>query len=189
MAMTSILPIVAMLQGSAQSGEPVPPPPPANWQELMGDEDLTPDQQSIDGRRRPGEGKTLPDRLTQDNPGALRAPPPEAFPTDQIPVPDRWRIMTSLCPKPEDAAATYHIFANLSHVCHSKADPYHQNIWKGDIPLPAGKRPGFLKEDDWFMTLSAISDTVLEPRTFPIPVGVQTTERPGSIDEIGRAHV
>ena len=40
--------------------------------------------------------------------------------------------------------------------------------------------------DDWFFTVSAVSDTVLEPRTFPIPVGVQTTERPQSLDVFGK---
>ena len=31
-----------------------------------------------------------------------------------------------------------------------------------------------------------MSDTVFEPRTFPIPVGVQTAERPGSLDVFGK---
>src|SRR6185312_5237694 len=39
---------------------------------------------------------------------------------------------------------------------------------------------------DWFFTLNAVSDTVVEPRTFPIPVGVQTTERPQSLDVFGK---
>ncbi|MCB2072710.1 MAG: hypothetical protein H6917_07510 [Novosphingobium sp.] len=140
----------------------------------------------IEGRRRPGYNEELPGQLAQDNPGALRAPVPEAFPTDEIPLPDRWRIMTTLCPAKDAAAATYHIFPNLQHVCHSKLDPFHQNVLKGDLPIPADKRPGFLKGDDWFFSASVISDTVLEPRTFPIPVGVQTTERPHSIDVFGK---
>ncbi|MCB2059524.1 MAG: hypothetical protein KDE21_03385 [Novosphingobium sp.] len=140
----------------------------------------------IEGRRRPGYNERLPEPLSQDNPGAVRAPVPEAFPTDEIPLPDRWRIMTTLCPARDAAQATYHIFPNLQHVCHSKLDPYHQNVLKGDLPIPADKRPGFLKGDDWFFSASVISDTVLEPRTFPIPVGVQTTERPHSIDVFGK---
>ena len=32
---------------------------------------------------------------------------------------------------------------------------------------------------DWFFVVSAVSDTVIEPRTFPIPVGVQTTAAAG----------
>src|SRR3546814_15129006 len=43
-----------------------------------------------------------------------------------------------------------------------------------------------IRGDDWFFVANAVSDTVLEPRTFPIPVGVQTTERPGSLDVFGK---
>jgi hypothetical protein len=43
-----------------------------------------------------------------------------------------------------------------------------------------------IKGDDWFFVANAVSDTVFEPRTFPIPVGVQTTERPGSLDVFGK---
>lgn len=145
------------------------------------------DAEVLDGRRRPGRQEQLPDRLTQDNPGAVRAPPPEAFEgADGIPLPDRWRIMTSLCPAKDAREATYGLFPNLAHVCHSKLDPYHQNVLKGDKALPRNGRPGFLKGDDWFFVGSVVSDTVLEPRTFPIPVGVQTTERPGSLDVFGK---
>ena len=54
---------------------------------------LTADDALIEGRRRPGVQKRLPDPIVQNNPGAVSAPPPEAFPTDEFPVPDRWRIM------------------------------------------------------------------------------------------------
>ncbi len=54
------------------------------------------DNESIDGRRRPGFTGELPDRIDQTNEGAFRAPPPEAFPMDQLPVPDRWRLIESL---------------------------------------------------------------------------------------------
>lgn len=75
-------------------------------------------------------------------------------------VPDRWRIVESLG-----------IETNLW-------DPYNgQNPLKGDRPV-WGK--------DWFYSLIAISDTFIEPRRFPIPVGVATTTRPGSLDTIGR---
>jgi hypothetical protein len=125
--------------------------------------------------------------VSQDNPGALRAPPPEAFPTDQIPVPDRWRLIES-----------------LGLVRERWFDPYNQNTYKGDRPLclptdaeqarrraaglPPCRTPRFLGLDqpDWFLAVNAVSDTVVEPRTFPIPVGVQTTQRPGSNDVFGR---
>ena len=126
--------------------------------------------QTIEGRRRPGYEKPLPDAVVQTNVDAVRAPPPEAFPADQIPVPDRWRLMET-----------------LGLVKESWFDPYHQNTLKGDRPIDRAKVPWLpIKGDDWFFSLSAVSDTVLEPRTFPLPVGVQTTERPGSLDVFGK---
>src|SRR3546814_1729531 len=69
----------------------------------------------------------------------------------------------------------------------------HQNTLKGDRPIDRAKVPWLpITGDDWFFVVNAISDSVFEPRTFPIPVGVQTTARPGSLDvfgKIGRAHV
>ncbi|MGX7926828.1 hypothetical protein ACWPMX_09700 [Tsuneonella sp. HG094] len=126
------------------------------------------DNQSIEGRRRPGYEDPLPNRQSQDNPGAVRAPPPEAFPTDQIPIPDRWRLIEA-----------------LGVVKERWFDPYNQNTLKGDRPLDPDKWP-LITGHDWFFTASLISDTVIEPRTFPIPVGVQTTERPGSLDIFGK---
>jgi hypothetical protein len=140
----------------------------------------------LPGRRRPGYQAPLPERAVQNNQGAVRAPPPEAFPADQLPLPDRWRILTSLCPKKDGDQSLFSLFHAMRDVCHSPLDPYHQNRLKGDIPLAEGKRPGFLKGDDWFLNLGLVSDTVLEPRTFPIPVGVQTTARPQSLDVFGR---
>jgi hypothetical protein len=154
----------------------------------------------IDGRIRPGYNPDLPDPARQVNPGAVRAPPPSAFPTDQVPVRDRWRLIE-----------------NLGLVVEDPLDPYHQNTYKGDRPIctnsdednerrrtlreaaaaagtpaPYGsavcRTPRFLglEGNDWFFIVNAISDTVVEPRTFPIPVGVQTTQRPGSLDVFGR---
>jgi hypothetical protein len=45
-------------------------------------------------------------------------PPPEAFPADQIPLPDRWRIIETL------GIARERWF-----------DPYNQNTYKGDRPI------------------------------------------------------
>lgn len=148
---------------------------------------LDADDALIDGRRRPGVQKSLPDLVTQNNPGAVSAPPPEAFPTDEFPVPDRWRIMQSLCPAKGGDQAIYTLFGALRNNCHSTLNPYNQNVLKGDKPIPADKKPGFLKGDDWFFVVNAISDTVIEPRSFPIPVGVQTTDRPNSLDVFGRS--
>ncbi|WP_246021560.1 hypothetical protein [Alteraurantiacibacter aquimixticola] len=153
----------------------------------------------IEGRTRPGYVAPLPDAVTQDNPGAVRAPPPQAFPVDQVPIPDRWRLIQ-----------------NLGLVIEDPLDPYNQNTYKGDRPIctnsdedrerrarareeaeaagveaPYGSARCFtprflgLEGNDWFFIVNAISDTVLEPRTFPIPVGVQTTEDPDRLDVFG----
>ena len=89
---------------------------------------------------------------------------------DQLPVPDRWRLIES-----------------LGVVKERWFDPYHQNTYKGDRAIDRNKVPWLpIKGDDWFIVANAVSDTVFEPRTFPIPVGVQTTERPGSLDVFGK---
>ena len=166
MGVAAFLPLFAL----AQPGEPVPPPPPDNWEEILNAPEVGADDQSIEGRRRPGYEAPLPEAVTQDNPGAVRAPPPEAFPVDQVPIPDRWRLIES-----------------LGVVKERWFDPYGQNTLKGDRPINRGKVKWLpIKGDDWFFVANAVSDTVIEPRTFPIPVGVQTTERPGSIDVFGK---
>ena len=149
--------------------ELIPPPPPVDWQEVIKDDPVT---QIIEGRRRPGYRPDLPDALSQDNVGALRPPPPQAFPgmEDQLPVPDRWRLIET-----------------LGVVKERWFDPYHQNTYKGDRAINPDKVKWLpIKGDDWFFVANAVSDTVFEPRTFPIPVGVQTTERPGSLDVFGK---
>ncbi|ANI79567.1 hypothetical protein [Sphingobium sp. EP60837] len=165
MGLAAFLPLFAL----AQPGEPVPPPPPDNWEEILNAPEVGADEQSIEGRRRPGYEAPLPEAVTQDNKGALRAPPPEAFPVDQVPIPDRWRLIES-----------------LGVVKERWFDPYNQNTLKGDRPIDREKVKWLpIKGDDWFFVVNAVNDTVIEPRTFPIPVGVQTTERPGSIDVFG----
>jgi len=149
--------------------ELIPPPPPVDWQAMVKDDLVT---DIIEGRRRPGYRPDLPDALSQDNVGALRPPPPQAFPgmEDQLPVPDRWRLIET-----------------LGVVKERWFDPYHQNTYKGDRAINPDKVKWLpIKGDDWFFVANAVSDTVFEPRTFPIPVGVQTTERPGSLDVFGK---
>ncbi|MFN3864309.1 MAG: hypothetical protein ACK4RT_08530 [Erythrobacter sp.] len=123
----------------------------------------------IEGRERPGYNAPLPERIEQNNEGAVRAPPPEAFPKDQLPIPDRWRLIES-----------------LGLVKENLFDPYNQNTYKGDRPINRAKVPWLpITGDDWFFVANLISDTVYEPRTFPIPVGVQTTEDPDRNDVFG----
>lgn len=137
--------------------EAEPPAPPAV------------DNESIDGRRRPDFRGALPDKIDQTNEGAFRAPPPEAFPIDQLPIPDRWRLIES-----------------LGLVTEKWWDPYNQNTLKGDRPIDRKKVPWLpINGDDWFFVANVISDTVVEPRTFPIPVGVQTTEDSDRLDVFG----
>lgn len=78
---------------------------------------------------------------------------------DIVPVPDRWRILEGLGIK----GKWY--------------DPYNNNVLKGDKPV-YGK--------DGFVLLNVISDTVYEPRAFPVPVGFATTSRPGTNDLFGK---
>jgi len=181
--MTVAAALLALMASTAQTPEPAPEP-----QEDYSRPAPTPSQEElIDDRRRPGIPQNeLPDAVNQVNPGAIRQPPPEAFPAEHVAIPDRWRLAES-----------------LGLVRPRWYDPYNQNLLKGDIPIcdPADEseaRQGSLgcrahrmlglHEADWFLAVSAISDTVVEPRTFPIPVGVQTTRAPGSNDVFGRNH-
>ena len=162
---------------------------------------ITPDNALLEGRRRPGFQKDLPDRIEQMNIGAVRAPPPEAFYGKEgedypdgveriginVAVPDRWRITASLCPQGGDRSI-FVLYPALKAVCHSTLDPFHHNVLKGDKPISDKDRPSFLKGHDWFFIVNAISDTIIEPRSFPIPVGNQTTARPDSNDTFGNPH-
>ncbi len=190
--------LAVLASQSATSPPDGPTPPPMATPGGVPDQGPAADDALIDGRRRPGHRKTLPDKLTQDNIGAVRAPPPEAFPTDEFPIPDRYRLLKTLCPEGG-------LYANVANACHSTRDPYHQNVLKGDRPLclptaeeqarrkeegiPPCATPAFLglRHEDWFLSLTGISDSVFEPRSFPTPQGVQTTDRPGALDVFGRA--
>ncbi len=105
-------------------------------------------------RRRPGHPVERRVEDPDPNPGNI-----EPAPVDQVgefvPLPDRWRIMQTLGFK------------------YPWYDPYNQNVWKGDIPIH-GK--------DWFLSLVGISDTIIEPRSIPTPVGLTSTQNPGSND-------
>ncbi len=179
-----ILSFLPMLAAAAPQATP-----PSEPVILTEDGALDADEALIDGRRRPGKQRGLPEPIRQENIGAVRAPPPEAFPGDpDFPIPDRWRLAETL---------------GVAHK-HRFLDPYNQNPLKGDIPLCIAtpeeqerrtkeglkkcRTPKFLHGEGWFLSLSATSDTVLEPRSFPTPVGVQTTQNAGSNDIFGRAN-
>jgi hypothetical protein len=191
---------------SAQVGGPQPSgnastQAPVNTRADLPGGETAADDALIEGRRRPGFQKELPDRIEQMNIGAVRAPPPEAYygkegelypdnverATLDVAVPDRWRITSTLCPKGGDQSI-YALYPNIRAMCRPITDPYHHNWLKGDEPIPQKYKPGFLKGNDWFFIVNAISDTIIEPRSFPIPVGNQTTENPNEIDTFGRSH-
>jgi hypothetical protein len=171
--MTPLLPALLLLHAAPpeEATPPVAPPgeqaAPQDWEQ-----DVPPvDPQIIEGRERPGYTAPLPEKIEQNNEGAVRAPPPQAFPAEQVPIPDRWRLIQS-----------------LGLVKENLLDPYNQNTLKGDRPIDRAKVPWLpIKGDDWFFVANLISDTVYEPRSFPIPVGVQTTEDPDRNDVFGNA--
>ena len=103
-------------------------------------------------------GPSEPLRYVPPVPDSKQVPPPmPALQRETLPVPDRWRIMRSL---------------GFSFPWY---DPYNPNVLKGDLPI----------ERDWFVNLGAISDTLVEARRLPTPVGPQATQRPGSLDVFG----
>lgn len=108
-------------------------------------------------RRRPGHPPEPLPMFVEQNPGAVN-PAPVDQAGSFVPVPDRWRIMESL------------------GVNTPWYDPYNQNVLKGDKPVFG---------EDWFFAFTGISDTLLEPRGIPTPVGPQSSPSPGSNDVLG----
>ena len=99
-------------------------------------------------QRRPGSTPKPEEPAPYVDPLSVPAPPPTAFPGDFLAIPDRWRIVESI------------------GVNEKWWDPYNQNTLKGDRPIWG--------TNDIFMALSLISDTVIEPRSTPVPVSLQT---------------
>jgi hypothetical protein len=89
------------------------------------------------------------------------APLEESADADFQVVTDRWRIV----PPP------YEI-----NVKGSLWDPYNQNVLKGDYPIYS---------DDVFLTITGVSDSLIEFRTLPTPSGV-SSNRPGSEKFFGK---
>jgi hypothetical protein len=78
---------------------------------------------------------------------------------DAIAIPDRWRLVEALGVKNENVI-----------------DPYNQNTLKADRPI-FGR--------DWFLNVLLISDSLVELRSIPTPVGGQFENGPGEIDQFG----
>ena len=95
-----------------------------------------------------------------------QVPPPLPLePRASLPVPDRWRIMDGLGFK------------------FPWYDPYNHNVLKGDKPFEPFAKWG----PDWFLALSGVSDSLLEARRLPTPVGAQSSARAGANDVFGQA--
>jgi len=73
---------------------------------------------------------------------------------ESVPIADRWRIVEALGYK------------------NQIIDPYNRNPLKADRPM--------FGTEDWFFSLSVISDTFTEVRDVPTPVGSIASARPGS---------
>ncbi len=104
-------------------------------------------------------------RVGQDVQDALPAEPvfPAPVPIgsndDSIAIPDRWRLVEALDVRNENLL-----------------DPYNQNTLKADRPI-FGR--------DWFLNVLLVSDSLVEARRIPTPVGTQLNEAPGKIDQFG----
>lgn len=106
--------------------------------------------------RLPGKTRAVYDPESCD-PNRVSLPPLLQDMPLQV-VPDRWRIVDS-----------------LPDYNHSLWNPYERNILKGDKPV----------HGEWFVALSAISDSVIEWRNIPTPVAPQSSASPGDIDLFG----
>ncbi|HTY69563.1 MAG TPA: hypothetical protein VMH36_23100 [Alphaproteobacteria bacterium] len=122
--------------------------------------DDNPQQAQDTDRRIPGQAPSTQRPEPVTNPDAV-APPTAATPGQLLPIPDRWRLLDAL------GATKENIF-----------DPYNNNVLKGDKPV--------FGTTDWFVNISAISDTLYEPARVPSPVSNQAVARPGSNSTFGR---
>jgi hypothetical protein len=93
---------------------------------------------------------------------ATPVPADRLHPEDYVDFSNRWGIL-----QPRD----YEII----EPSRGRLDPYNQNVLKGDFPI---------RGNDLFLSLSGISDTILQGRTVPVPAGI-STDRPGSKDFFG----
>jgi hypothetical protein len=134
---------------------------------------VTPENVVIEGRRRPGLQKELPERIEQMNTVRVRAAAARAFygkegedyptassaPVLNVSVPDRWRITSSLCPKGGDRSI-FTLYPNLRGGLRPADQPLQGPTGsRATCRSPLTSGPGFLKGSDWFFIVNAISDT------------------------------
>lgn len=110
-------------------------------------------------RQRAGDLRNKPVEQTSPtiDPTAI-APPTVDQVRESISIPDRWRLIET-----------------LGIAKDNWLDPYNYNTLKADQPI----------HDDWFLNLSVVSDTVVEARRIPTPVGPQTSKRSSSLNVFG----
>jgi hypothetical protein len=103
-------------------------------------------------------------------PSPIRHPSPIETSPDFVPIPDRWRI----------GLPHWNRYGRpVKDVPFTPGrwwDPYNQNVLKGDYPIFG---------QDIFLSLSAISDSLLELRRIPLPSNVSAA-RPGSDEFFGK---
>lgn len=131
-------------------------------QETSSSENQSDEEQKDEIKLQRPQGKPLKYELPPIDPDKV-APPTAEVRRESVPVPDRWRIMEGLGIK------------------QNNWDPYNQNVLKGDKPFEPFKKWG----EDWFLNLAAISDTLIEARQLPTPVGAQSSGGPGALDIFG----
>src|SRR3546814_20056829 len=88
---------------------------------------------------------------------------------DQLPIPDRWRLIEK-----------------LGVVKERWFDPYNQKTYKGDRPIDPSKVKSLpIKGDDWFIVANAVFETVLETLNITNHVCFTNTKRPGNLHAYG----
>jgi hypothetical protein len=151
---------------AADAAAPLPPPAalPA----------CPPERSATPPRPRPGRE---PEPFVPAACDPSRLPPPTGLSAAGLieGLPDRWRIVDTLG-YPQDLW-----------------NPYAGNNWlKADRPIPPRYRErGPLRRleghdgSDWFLNLTGIADSVVEPRRLPTPRAGPVTDAAGDLDQIG----
>jgi hypothetical protein len=129
----------------------------------------------------PEEERHRPGRAAQTSP-SVPIDPTAVIPTQ---LQDLYGCVPELAGQPDTSPCTppvsdrWRLAGQLGLVHPRLSDPYNQNVLKGDIPI-FGTR-------DWFFVGGLVSDTDLEPRSFPVPTGTATSNRAGENDPFGRS--
>lgn len=145
-----------------QSGnQPVSPDVPANSQGTQQPVEPVVPLYTLPGRRGSSGTEATDGQVTREqrqrNPASLIPRPSLADYPDSVPIPDRWGIVDDLGYK------------------ESLWDPYNRN------PLKADRAIG----NEWFYNVAVISDSIVELRDVPTPVGSSSTLNAGEIDVFG----